>query len=92
MSRESMTQHSPHHYSLFSLHLLYLGTGDPCRFHATASRPYLLRSLIKSLSSSSSSLYTSHHGRRGLFGNYFASNIDRVFTACRVFSFPYKVD
>jgi hypothetical protein len=34
---------------------VHLGTGDPCRFHATASRPYLLRSLIKPLSSSSSS-------------------------------------
>jgi len=33
----------------------YLGTGDPCRSHATASRPCLLRSLIESLSSSSSS-------------------------------------
>ena len=31
---------------------MVLGTEDQCRFHATASRPYLLRSFIKSLSSS----------------------------------------
>jgi len=39
---------------------VHLGTGDPCRSHATASRcrsrPCLLRSLSKSLSSSSSCL------------------------------------
>ena len=29
---------------------VHLGTGDPCRSHATASRACLLRSLIKSLS------------------------------------------
>ena len=34
---------------------VHLGTGDPCRFHATASWVCLLRSTIKLLSSSSSS-------------------------------------
>jgi len=34
---------------------VHLGTRDPCRSHATASWSYLLRSLIKLLSSSSSS-------------------------------------
>jgi hypothetical protein len=34
---------------------VHLGTGDPCRSHATASRACLLRSLIKPLSSSPSS-------------------------------------
>ena len=33
---------------------VHLGTGDPCRFHATASWVCLLRSTIKPLSSSSS--------------------------------------
>jgi len=37
-----------------SLRPWYLGTRDPCRSHATASWAYLLRSLIKLLSSSSS--------------------------------------
>ena len=34
---------------------VHLGTRDPCRLHATACRAYLLRSMIKLLSSSSSS-------------------------------------
>ena len=34
---------------------VHLGTRDPCRSYATASWAYLLRSLIKLLSSSSSS-------------------------------------
>jgi len=36
---------------------VHLGTGDPCRSHATASWACLLRSLIQPLSSSSSSSY-----------------------------------
>ena len=40
----------------------HLGTGDPCRLHATASRACLLRSLIKLLFSSSSSSWASALG------------------------------
>jgi len=46
---------------------VHLGTGDPCRSHATASQPCLLRSLIKSLSFSSSSLLAEGHSCERLF-------------------------